>query len=367
MNKNDIIIDIENNKDIEIKLESKQYSNLQTKTIKPITEEQIVEADSQYDALSKVIVQAVDPSEYYKEEESKNVVPMTVSQTIQPTENKVINEINVEAVTNEIDSNIQSQNILSGVSILGVQGNIEIPENYTGDYNITSNGTLPVANKKMAQDLIIEVPSIMGQYVSGNVAALTANDLMGATSIASYTFYNNIFLTSIICPSTITSIGNYAFANSTIKTVVLDSVTTIGNNAFYGCYDMTSIDLGDSLTTINYAAFSNCNKITNYNLPNTLTSIGNSAFNNNTMLTSIIIPSGVTQINPSVFNACTNLASITLQSTTVVTLSRTNAIPASASHTMTIYVPNDLISSYQTATNWSTLYNNGYITFTAIS
>jgi hypothetical protein len=33
---------------------------------------------------------------------------------------------------------------------------------------------------------------------------------------------------------------------------------------------------------------------------------------------------------------------------------------------MTIYVPNDLIADYQAATNWSTLYNNGYIDFQAI-
>ena len=34
--------------------------------------------------------------------------------------------------------------------------------------------------------------------------------------------------------------------------------------------------------------------------------------------------------------------------------------------TGTVYVPEDLISSYQTATNWSTLYNNGTVTFTKI-
>ena len=32
----------------------------------------------------------------------------------------------------------------------------------------------------------------------------------------------------------------------------------------------------------------------------------------------------------------------------------------------TIYVPSALISTYQTATNWSTIYGEGYVTFTAI-
>ena len=34
--------------------------------------------------------------------------------------------------------------------------------------------------------------------------------------------------------------------------------------------------------------------------------------------------------------------------------------------TGTVYVPSDLISSYQTATNWKTLYDGGTVTFEAI-
>lgn len=60
----------------------------------------------------------------------------------------------------------------------------------------------------------------------------------------------------------------------------------------------------------------------------------------------------------------TALTKLYIYSTTVATLANTAAFTGIL---FTVYVPSNLISSYQTATNWSTLYNNGRITFVAIS
>ena len=59
------------------------------------------------------------------ETESVVITPKTESQQILPSKNKYIKEVNVEAVTAGIDTNIQNYNIRTGVTILGVQGNLE--------------------------------------------------------------------------------------------------------------------------------------------------------------------------------------------------------------------------------------------------
>lgn len=58
------------------------------------------------------------------ETESIVVTPKTTAQTILPSEDKLIDKVDVTAVDRTIDINIQPENIKKGVDILGVEGNI---------------------------------------------------------------------------------------------------------------------------------------------------------------------------------------------------------------------------------------------------
>ena len=76
-------------------------------------------------------------------------------------------------------------------------------------------------------------------------------------------------------------------------------------------------------------------------------------------------------IGANAFANCYSLTKLVIRKTSVCTLGNTSAFtntPMSGYNglTGTVYVPSSLISNYQTATNWKTLYNNGTVTFTAI-
>ena len=126
-------------------------------------------------------------------------------------------------------------------------------------------------------------------------------------------------------------------------------IEVIGSYAFYYCDKLTSVSL-PSATGIGDSAFYSCSKLTSVSLP-VATSIRSYAFYSCSALTSISLPSA-TSIRSYAFYSCNKLTTMYIgtKSNTVCTLSGTNAIPSSVTD---IYVPEALVESYKTATNWS--------------
>ena len=144
------------------------------------------------------------------------------------------------------------------------------------------------------------------------------------TCIEAGTFYGCSGLTSITIPYSVTNIGSRAFNNcSTISSITIpNSVTSIGENIFEGCSSLTSIIVEKGNKT--YDSRNDCNAIIetesnhliygciNTIIPNSVTSIGNSAFYGCSDLTSINIPNSLTSIGNSAFYGCSGLTSITI-------------------------------------------------------
>ena len=64
-----------------------------------------------------------------------------------------------------------------------------------------------------------------------------------------------------------------------IPTKIKDiKVTSIGNEVFFGCSELTSIEIPSSVTSIGNFAFSGCSGLTGIEIPSSVTSIGNYAF-----------------------------------------------------------------------------------------
>lgn len=136
------------------------------------------------------------------------------------------------------------------------------------------------------------------------------------------------------------------------------SLTYAGRNAFYYCRSITALYC-TALVTTDVAAFSEDTKIETAVLP-VLEQVGQQAFNNCSKLASCDFKgSSSTGIVSQAFTGCSVLNMLVIRGSNVCKLGNTaafNSSPfASGKAGGTLYVPSSLISSYQSASNWSTI------------
>lgn len=192
----------------------------------------------------------------------------------------------------------------------------------------------------------------------------------GVTSIGGNAFNNcpNVVLTSL--PSGLTSVGNTSFSGTGITSMVIPSGLTSIFDAFKNCKHLTSIS-GNSVTSMSGGGLSGCTSLVDARFPNYSSVLGTSAFGSCNNLAVADIGSAP-RIYPNAFSSCYKLQTLVLRKTgSICTLDNVSAFLNTPmrgynSLTGTVYVPSALISSYQTATNWKTLYDGGTLTFAAI-
>ena len=153
---------------------------------------------------------------------------------------------------------------------------------------------------------------------SGDVVIPETVTYMGTeyvvTSISSSAFYGCSDLTSVNIPNSVTFISNNAFESCSGLTSVNipNSVTSINSYTFFGCCSLTSVTIPDSVTVIGAGAFWNCIGLTSITIPNSVISINDNAFYNCNGLTSVTIGNSVTSIGISAFEECWRLTSVTI-------------------------------------------------------
>lgn len=158
----------------------------------------------------------------------------------------------------------------------------------------------------------------------------------------------------------VTAIGSNAFWScynlSSIE--IPNSITSIGASAFVSCTTMTNIIIPNSVTSIGNNAFQNCNKLSSITLSNTLTSIGSSTFRNCSSLSSIIIPNSVTSISSQAFLDCLSLTSVTLPENATIAINAFDNVGKRDTINGVVYAGNDTlnVSNYKFT-------NTGFITF----
>ena len=203
----------------------------------------------------------------------------------------------------------------------------------------------------------------------------------GVTMLADYAFAGKS-ITSITAPN-VTHVTTYALQNTQIESITDTNFPVLGVSARYAVFlRMTSLKTikltGGNIHLANGSGgLRECTNLLTAEFPNaardagaSYVGLGQSFFYGDNKMTLADV-GYITSIGNMAFYNCNKLATLILRSGSVVTLNNATAFQNTPmrgyqSQTGTIYVPSSLISSYQTATNWSTLYNEGYCTFAAI-
>lgn len=194
--------------------------------------------------------------------------------------------------------------------------------------------------------------------------------------------------------------GVFQNCKSLISVVLPDTLKIIGWNAFYECTSLESVALPLSLTSINTMAFRGCSVLSNMPLPQSLLSIQNGAFyqtsltgdidlpnlntlaggafngtkissinnlgniksiatpsngtggvfQNCTELKKVVLPASLQSIGNVAFSGCTQLSKIIVNATVPPSLAKDAFNKISAE--LLIYVPDESVEAYKTATGW---------------
>lgn len=271
---------------------------------------------------------------------------------------------------------------------------------------ITKIGDFAFANCRYLKPTTLpNTVTTVGQYSFYNCKQINWTSLPLSYSdsvIQTYAFYNCIKLALTSLPSSVTTIGNYTFysCSALALTSMPSMLKSVNSSAFYNCVNIQVSTLPSTTTYIGQTAFYGCESITSISCSGTITNLGSSAFANNQSLTSASFPNLAVSSLGNVFgsttasNACQqlefadigNAAAIAANSFancyaletlvirktgSICTLANVSAFLNTPmrgynSLTGTVYVPDELIASYRSATNWSTLYNNGTVNFVKI-
>ena len=151
----------------------------------------------------------------------------------------------------------------------------------------------------------------------------------------------------------LTSVGSYAFQScSQLTTVSLPNATSLGLSSFNACFSLVSIEVPKA-TSITTQTFYGCDALETLNLPSVKTT-GNQGIRHCGKLTRVDF-GAVTNIGAWTLDSCPLLNTVIIRTPSVCKLTNVSAFTGTpiASGTGYIFVPDELLSDYRSATNWS--------------
>lgn len=283
-------------------------------------------------------------------------------------------DIDVGAIYETISGDTEVEFTLTGVTGLSPQLYFTLDSGteltvYRSDGNVdtvTASPYTPVFDAHGTYNMRIEQTAGSGSYALGGGSdgtqffggsdtamrgALSKLYIDSGVRLSNSACLRSVNLTSVVIPGSAPSLRATNFQQSGLISIVLPPGTQItGNSAFQQCTDLNYIVFPPGLTSILTGTLRDSG-ITSVVLPDSLQSMNASVFLNCTGLTSLRIPANVTNIGPTNFAGCTSMAEYIFEPDVPPTLADINVfsgIPAGCK----IYVPDQSVDAYKTATNW---------------
>ena len=181
-------------------------------------------------------------------EDTLSVTPSTSAQTFTPTSPYTgYNQINVSAVTSSIDNNIQAGNIKSGVNILGV----------TGTYSGGGSGYTEIPRYEVTNGV-----------ASRRTLSLTGHEFDGITNVNHYTFYyafNECDISGSVVFNDLTTISgvsafDHAFYETQVTSISFPELVTITGS--FGTYAFANLSQA-YITSVSFPKLTNAKGMQN--------------------------------------------------------------------------------------------------------
>lgn len=229
---------------------------------------------------------------------------------------------------------------------------------------ITENGTYD-AEDDNADGYSEVVVNVSGGGITADDIAMKTNPtgdvvLRTATQIKDYAFLGFTGITSLSSDS-VTTVGTDAIRAPNLTSVSLPNLETVGARTFFDCSRLTSINI-PKLTKTGDAMFRGCSSFEGPLVFKNLVTWTGGQMLYNTKVMAVDIAKTLTASFPSYAFQSNNRARfnmLVLRSSTMIGLGNVNAFMTTAFDSNgtggTLYVPADLVSSYQSASNWSTI------------
>ncbi len=211
-----------------------------------------------------------------------------------------------------------------------------VPQGYMSNYQSSSLWSNFSTIEEMDCDFAVD--AIFYKDLGDNKAEVTYPN-------SSYTYFSNYYTGDVVIPSTVTHGG---------KTY---TVTAIHPSTFYYCHYLSSVSIPTTVSSIGIYAFYDCTSLTSCTIPEGVESIEYCTFGNCSQLSSVVIPSSVNWIAQNVFVNCNALTSITCRATTPPICTDSSCFPTAAYSNATLYVPDNAVSQYQSASVWQNFSN----------
>lgn len=263
-----------------------------------------------------------------------------------PEKGIVVNEYNAEGYATDI-------------SIVGFT---QIPDYYLyyAFYYWTKGGKGTILSRVTTGLHIPDDVVLIGEYAFSNCNSLEIDELPDSiTTIRDNAFGSCTSMPLKKFPKYLRYIGRGSFVNcpKIVCTEFSEGLTSIGDYCFSGCSELALNKLPRTLTSIGSSCFNNCKKITIKELHDTLQTISDGAFQSCISITEMTINHTAPKFYSNCFKNCTNLAKLVIPNITASSyIANSNILQGTPieSGAGYIYVPDNLVDSFKSATNWST-------------